>query len=285
MGVLTFFARRFVAGETAADAVAAARRMNQRGIRGILDFLGEHVTSAEDARAAVEEYIRLLDTISAAGVGASISLKASQMGVLVSPDLCLENLSRVAQHAAQSKNTLWLDMEESALTQKTIDVFERLRANYPNVGLCLQAYLVRTGGDLDRLMREPLRVRLCKGAYKEPPEIAYATRRAVDGNYRMLALKLIENMARGTYPAFATHDRSLIQEIISQVRQKGIDPTSFEFEMLYGIENTYLAALSQQGFQAKVYIPYGTHWLPYFMRRLRERKENIYFLMRNIFKV
>jgi len=285
MGVLTFLARRFVAGETAADAVAAARRMNQRGIRGILDFLGEHVTSVEEARTAVEEYIRLLDTISAAGVGASISLKASQMGVLVSSDLCLDNLSRVAQHAAQSKNTVWLDMEESALTQKTIDVFERLRAKYPNVGLCLQAYLVRSGGDLDRLMREPLRVRLCKGAYKEPPEIAYATRRAVDGNYRMLAQKAIENIGRGVYPAFATHDRALIQEILERVHQNNIDPKSFEFEMLYGIENAYLATLSQQGYQAKVYIPYGTHWLHYFMRRLRERKENIYFLMRNIFRM
>src|SRR4029077_18430901 len=202
---------------------------------------------------AVEEYIRLLDTISAAGVGASISLKASQMGVLVSSDLCLDNLSRVAQHAAQSKNTVWLDMEESALTQKTIDVFERLRAKYPNVGLCLQAYLVRSGGDLDRLMREPLRVRLCKGTYKEPPEIAYATRRAVDGNYRMLAQKAIENIGRGVYPAFATHDRALIQEILERVHQNNINPKSFEFEMLYGIENAYLATLSQQGYQAKVY--------------------------------
>jgi proline dehydrogenase len=285
MSLLSFLARRFVAGETVQEAVAAAQRMNQRGVRVILDFLGEHVDSPEEARAAVAEYLRLLDAIHNAQVGASISLKASQMGLLISPDLCLENLLTVSKRAAQLNNIVWIDMEGSALTQKTIDVFERLRAQTPNIGLCLQAYLVRTGGDLDRLLRQPLRVRLCKGAYKEPPEIAYSTRRAVDGNYRMLVQKLLDNTSRDVYPAFATHDRGLIQEILERVRANGIDLKRFEFEMLYGIENAYLESLAHQGYQTQVYIPYGTHWFPYFLRRLRERKENVYFLIRNIFKV
>jgi proline dehydrogenase len=285
MGLLTFFARRFVAGETADHAVTAVRRVNTRGIRGILDFLGEHVTSPDAARAAAAEYRQLLKKIQESGVQASVSLKASQMGLNVSPEVCLENLRAVAHAAGPWGITVWMDMEESALTQKTIEVFEQLRADYPNVGLCLQAYLVRTGGDLDRLMRKPLKVRLCKGAYKEPPSVAYATKRAVDGSYRMLANKLLENIPRGVYPAFATHDRVLIQEILENAKKRGLDLKNFEFEMLFGIENNYLESLAAQGYTAQVYIPYGRNWLPYFMRRLRERKENIYFLMRNLFRL
>jgi proline dehydrogenase len=190
MSVGSFLARRFVAGETALEAVAAAQRMQARGIRSILDYLGEHVSSVEEARAAVAEYLQLLDRIQERAAGASISLKASQMGVLVSQEICLENLMKVAERAAGFNLTMWMDMEGSALTQKTIEVFEQLRNKYPNVGLCLQAYLVRTGGDLDRLMRKPLKVRLCKGAYNEPASIAYTSKRAVDGSFRMLASKI-----------------------------------------------------------------------------------------------
>jgi proline dehydrogenase len=285
MRFLTFLAKRFVAGETAVDAVSAARRVNQRGIRAILDFLGEHVASPQEARAAVVEYLHLLDAIHESKVAASISLKASQMGLLVSPEVCLENLLIIAERAAAFKVTVWMDMEGSALTQKTIEVFERLRAQAPNVGLCLQSYLVRTGGDLDRLMRQPLNVRLCKGAYNEPESIAYTTKRAVDGSYRMMAIKLMENVPRGVYPAFATHDRALIQEILQLAHQKGTDPKRFEFEMLYGVQNKYLETLAAQGYRTQVYIPYGRSWLPYLLRRLRERKENVYFLIRNIFRV
>lgn len=285
MGILTFLGKRFVAGETADDAVAAVRRVNARGIRGIVDYLGEHVSSAEEAKAAVTEYLGLIRVLRDSGVQASISLKASQMGLTVSPELCLDNLKTLAREAATSGHTIWIDMEDSSLTQKTIDVFEQLRAEFPNVGLCLQAYLVRTGGDLDRLMRQPFKVRLCKGAYKESPAVAYAGKRAVDGSYRMLAQKLLESVPRGIYPAFATHDHALIKDILEGVRQKKTDLQGFEFEMLYGIENNYLAELASRGFRTQVYIPYGRQWLPYFMRRLRERKENVYFLMRNIFRM
>ncbi|OGR89469.1 MAG: hypothetical protein A2992_00035 [Elusimicrobia bacterium RIFCSPLOWO2_01_FULL_59_12] len=285
MKLLTFLAKRFVAGETAAEAVAAARRVNARGVGAIIDYLGEHQASPDAARAAVSEYLRLIEAIRESGVPASISLKASQMGLLVSPDVCLENLLTVAQHAGRFGIRVWIDMEGSDLTQKTIDVFERLRPRCENAGICLQAALVRTGSDLDKLMRQPLSVRLCKGAYKEPPSIAYTAKRAVDGSYRMLARKLLEAIPRGAYPAFATHDRALIHEILGAAREKGVDPKQFEFEMLYGIENNYLETLAAQGYQGQVYIPYGTDWFPYFMRRLRERKENVYFLVRNLLRM
>jgi len=282
---LTFMAKRFVAGETAEDAVEVARRMNARKVSVILDFLGEHVATAPEAQTAVEEYLRLLGLIQQAGVKAAVSLKASQMGLLVSLPLCLENLLKVARRAQECGVMVWMDMEGSALTQKTIDVFERLRSQTPNVGLCLQAYLVRTGGDLDRLMRAPLNVRLCKGAYDEPAAIAYRSKKAVDGSYRMLAQKLLESIPRGVYPAFATHDRALINDLLARIREHSVHPDTFEFEMLYGIQTRYLETLAQQGFRAQVYVPYGQKWLPYFMRRLRERKENIYFLIRNIFRM
>jgi proline dehydrogenase len=285
MGVLTFFARRFVAGETAADAVSAAERTRPRHIRAILDFLGEHVNTAEEAHVAVAEYLNLLEKIHERGIDAEVSLKASQMGIMISPEECLKNLLIVAERAATYGITVWMDMEESALTQKTIEVFEQLRARKPNVGICLQAYLVRTGADLERLMRQPLNIRLCKGAYKEPPTIAYGNRRAVDASYRMLATKLLENIPRGVYPAFATHDRMIIYDILRQVKEKGLDAKRFEFEMLYGIENNYLESLAAQGYGAKVYVPYGRNWLPYFTRRLKERKENIYFVLRNLFRM
>jgi proline dehydrogenase len=285
MGLLSFLAGRFVAGETITDAIATVRRVNSRGLSAILDYLGEHVTSSEEAQSAAEEYLLLLQHIKESGVKAAVSLKASQMGLMISQQVCLDNLRRVVQRAESFGLTVWMDMEESALTQKTIDVFEELRNHHANIGLCLQAYLVRTGSDLDRLMRRPLQVRLCKGAYKESPAVAYTTKQAVDGSYRMLAHKLLENVHRGVYPAFATHDRALIEEILRAVRHKLVDSKHFEFEMLYGIENNYLTSLAGQGYGAQVYIPYGRTWLPYFMRRLRERKENVYFLMRNLFRM
>jgi proline dehydrogenase len=284
MSLFTLLARRFVAGETANEAVDAARRANEQGIHAILDYLGEDVSSEADARKASEEYIRLLRLIHERRVRAAVSLKVSQMGILVSRDACVMNLRRVADEAATLGLRVWFDMEGSALTQKTIEVFDVLRSDFKNIGLCLQAYLVRTGGDLDQLMRTPLTVRLCKGAYKESPAIAYASKSAVEGNFRMLTQKVFEQVNRGVYPAFATHDRALIDYLIAFSQEKKIPQESFEFQMLYGIQNQRLAMLAKDGYRTSVYIPYGSHWLPYFIRRLRERKENLYFLMRNVFR-
>lgn len=296
--ILAPLARRFVAGETALDAIEATRRVNARGIKAILDFLGEDVRSAETAAAAAEEYVRLLKLIGERRVDACISLKVSQMGLLISRDLCAQNLARVLKAAEELGNFVWLDMEGSALTQRTINLFEDLRTGYKNIGLCLQAYLVRTGGDLDQLMRKPFTVRLCKGAYKEPPQIAFAAKTAVDGNFRMLIQKVLDHVGAavrhsaggpassvaGVYPAFATHDSRLIDHIVSLAQGKRIAPSLFEFQMLYGIRNALLESLAGQGYRVAAYIPYGTHWFPYFLRRLRERRENVYFLMRNLFQ-
>jgi proline dehydrogenase len=279
-----FLADRFVAGKTAASAVDAAQRMNEKGISAILDYLGEDVASEAQAQAAVEEYLHLLQLIHERRARASVSLKVSQMGILISRDLCVANICRIAEEAAKAGLFVWFDMEGSALTQKTIEVFQTLRQETQNVGLCLQAYLVRTGGDLDQLMRSPLHVRLCKGAYKEPPSLAYASKDSVDANFRMLAQKTLEQTGRGVYPAFATHDGRLIDYLTALSQEKKVSKDQFEFQMLYGIQNQRLAALAKEGYRTNVYIPYGTHWFPYFMRRLRERKENVYFLLRNLFK-
>jgi proline dehydrogenase len=279
-----FLASRFVAGKTAEDAIAVAQTVNAQGMNAILDYLGEDVKSAEAAQRAAEEYVRLMHLIHESKVRAAISLKVSQMGILISRDECLVNLRRIAAEAARLGIFVWLDMEGSSLTQKTIESYEVIHETVVGIGLCLQAYLVRTGGDLDHLMRNPFSVRLCKGAYKEPPHIAYAARAAVDGNFRMLAQKALQLAGRGVYPAFATHDHDLIEYVKKLVREKNVSTDQFEFQMLYGIQNKALQVLAKEGFRTSLYIPYGSHWLPYFIRRLRERKENVYFLMRNVFR-
>ncbi len=279
-----FLASRFVAGKTADLAVTAARRVNAKGIHAILDYLGEDVRSQDDARKAADEYVKLLGLIHEQKVRAAVSLKVSQMGILVSREVCLDNIRRITQEASRLGLFVWFDMEGSALTQKTIEVFDAVRPHFPNVGLCLQAALVRTGGDLDQLMRRPFNVRLCKGAYKETPSIAYANKSAVDGNFRMLIQKVFDQVSKEAYPALATHDEAMIAFAIASAEEKKIPKDAFEFQMLYGIQNQRLLSLAQQGYRTSVYIPYGSHWLPYFIRRLRERKENIYFLLRNVFR-
>lgn len=279
-----FLASRFVAGRQAEDAIAAARRVNAQGIQAILDYLGEDVKSEAGAQAAANEYIELIQKINASGVRAAVSLKVSQMGILLSRDLCLQNLRRIARAAARHSILVWFDMEGSRLTRSTVEVFDELRDEFPGVGLCLQAALARTGSDYDTLAKKPFRVRLCKGAYKEPATVAYQERTAVEGNFRMLIRKMLEQTAHGTYPAFATHDPKLIERVILTASDLNIAKSHFEFQMLYGIQNKRLAGLAQDGYQSSVYIPYGTHWLPYFVRRLRERKENLYFLLRNVFR-
>lgn len=283
--VFKWFAQRFVAGETALEAVTAALRVNGRGMSAIIDFLGEDVFLETQAQAAVDEYLTLLRLIKERNVRAAVSLKVSQMGVLISKDVCAKNLERIAQEADRLGLFIWIDMEGSALTQKTIDAFDELRPRYKAVGLCLQAYLVRTGSDFDQLVRRPLNLRLCKGAYKEPPTVAYASKSAVNGNYRMLLQKTLDHTDRGIYPAFATHDREMIDYILDMTETKKVGKEQFEFQMLYGIQNHWLEALAEKGYRTNVYIPYGTHWLPYFIRRMRERKENVYFLLRNLLRL
>ncbi len=282
--LLAPFARRFIAGTRSDQAVAAALRMNAKGIQAIIDFLGEDVRSPQDVESAVLEYEQVLAQIGERRVRASISVKASQMGILLSQELCENNLRRLAKKAAAVGSFVWMDMEGSALTQKTIEAFEALRSESANCGLCLQAYLVRTGADIERLSKKEFHVRLCKGAYKEPPEISFTGRPAVEGNFRILASKLIDAIPRRVHPAMATHDPLLISDLKKILHQRQATPTQVEFQMLYGIQNTLLVSLAQEGFPASVYIPYGRAWLPYFTRRLRERRENWLFLLKNLHK-
>src|SRR5438132_9103508 len=217
-----FIVNRFVAGTTAQDAIAATRKVNALGMNAILDYLGEDVKTEADAGKAVAEYTRLLGLIHDQKVRAAISLKVSQMGVLVSRELCLANLTKIAQESARLGLFVWLDMEGSNLTQRTIEVFDSLREKFKDVGVCLQAYLVRSGGDFDQLMRRPLNVRLCKGAYKEPATIAYATHAAVEGNFRMLAQKALQQAGHGVYPGFATHEAGLIDYVRTLARERHV---------------------------------------------------------------
>lgn len=282
--LLTPFAKRFVAGETIREVVRAVQEVNVRGMGALIDYLGEDIRTPQASSAGADEYAKLLEQISTHRLQASVSLKVSQMGLLFSQETCLTNIRRLLKRADELKEFIWLDMEGSNLTQKTIEVFDLLRRDFTNIALCLQAYLVRTGGDLDALMRQPLTVRLCKGAYKEPSDIAFARKSAVDGNFRMLIHKAFDRTGEGVYPAFATHDPQLIAFIRQQAAERKIPRDRFEFQMLYGIQNQLLESLAQEGYRTQVYIPYGTAWLPYFLRRLRERRENLYFLMRNVFR-
>lgn len=285
MRLLSFFAKRFVAGETVEQGIHAARAVNARGMGSILDYLGEDVHSSTEAAAAAEEYAALLDAIASATVDSAVSLKASQMGLLISKDVCRANISRVAEQAAKSQRFVWMDMEGSGLTQGTVDVFDELAGKFSNLGLCLQAYLKRTKADVEKLARRPVTIRLCKGAYKESSDVAFTDRREVEASFRELSKDLLKRTSQGVYPAFATHDPAMIDFVVKTAQEGEVGKESFEFQMLYGIRNGLLEDLAKKGFRTRVYIPYGTTWLPYFLRRLRERKENVYFLMRNLFRL
>ena len=246
MRLLNILTRHFVAGETAEAAIDAARRANSRGMAAILDYLGEDVSSAQDAKSVSDEYMRLLERIHDGEINASVSLKVSQMGILISREECVRNLRRVAETAARLGLLIWLDMEGSFLTQKIIEMFDLLHPDFPNLGLCLQSHLVRTGGDLDRLLRLPsrqaecpLHVRLCKGAYREPSTIAYTAPSALEGNYRMLVQKILDPSARGIEPAFATHDRALIDFIIGVAREKKSRPANSSFKCFTGFKTGF----------------------------------------------
>jgi len=277
--------RRFVAGETLEDAVEAVRRLNEAGIEATLDFLGENTRSAAEAQACADEYVRLLDRIAVEGLRSHASLKITQMGLDLDEGLCLENLHRVLERARGHGNFLRLDMEGSAYTDRTLRVFERLRDGYEKVGPVLQAYLYRTAGDLERLLTRPVNVRLCKGAYREPPSIAWPRRREVDLNYLRLAERLLAVAGEGrAFAALATHDPRIQRWARRHTRRHNLDGGRFEFQMLYGVRRDLQHRLVRQGFKVRVYVSYGTHWYPYFMRRLAERPANVLFVLRHLLR-
>lgn len=278
MKALTFLARRFVAGETAADAVAVGQRLHERGIRATFDLLGEDVLDREAARRCAEANKDLLRAIPAA-VERNISIKLSMMGLDISQDFCLEQTAGILDVARKLGGFVRLDMEGSKHTQRTLDAFRRLRADYDNVGIVLQAYLHRTEDDVKEAIARGDRVRLCKGAYREAADIAWVDMAEIRANYRKCARLLLD---RGNYPAIATHDESLVQDVLGYAKEASISPERFEFQMLYGLRPKRWESLVKAGQRMRVYVPYGTHWFPYFYRRLRERKENVFFVLRSL---
>jgi len=275
-------AARFVAGMTVDEAVAACQRVNAEGIAVSLDSLGESVTAENEARAAAEIYYRLLDAIAAKKLNANVSLKLTQMGMDIAPALAENIVAGVVGHAASLAGFVRIDMEGSEYTEATIAMTERLHSEFPaTVGTVLQASLYRTEADTERLLAEGIRIRLCKGAYKEGPQVAFAAKADVDRNY----VKLMKRMATsGVFCGIATHDEAIVDEMTRFVAEQGIAKSAFEFQMLYGVRRDLQRKLARAGFGVRVYIPFGTAWYPYFMRRLAERPANVIFLAKNFFR-
>lgn len=316
--------RRFVAGETMEEAVALVRQLNAANVLTTLDHLGESVTSPDEARRAKDDYLRALDAIAANGLLSHVSVKLTHMGLDLDPELCLDNMRQILGRARDLHNLVRIDMEDSTRTQLTLNLFKTLREEFDNVGIVIQACLYRSEADMRELYAMGARVRLCKGAYKEPPDIAFPAKKDTDANYLKLAelylppngasstaaaspalmvspsslgadsafgSSLMPPYAGGLIPssliphlALATHDERIINWAKEYIRAKQIPYDHFEFQMLYGIRSDLQRQLAAQGYPVRVYIPYGSHWYPYFMRRLAERPANVIFLVSNLFK-
>jgi proline dehydrogenase len=278
---------RFVAGMTIEDAVAACERVNREGIAVSLDSLGESVTTETQARASADIYHQLLDLIEQCSLNANVSVKLSQIGMDFDPQLAEKIVGEMVEHAAAAHSFVRIDMEGSPYTEATIAITERLAARFPgSVGTVLQAYLYRTEADAERLLAQGIRIRLCKGAYKEPPSLAFPAKADVDTNYVKLMQRLATFAQNGTgvFCGIATHDEAIVETMRTFVREHSVAKSAFEFQMLYGIRRDLQRRLVAEGFGVRVYIPFGPEWYPYFMRRLAERPANLLFLAKNFFK-
>jgi len=274
------FARRFIAGETIDEAIAAARAVESAGMAQTLDLLGESVATMSEADTATRNYLAVVDRIVQAGIGRNISLKLTQLGLTIDRATCVDNLRRILDEAAAHEFFVRIDMENSPFTQVTIDVFETMwQQGYRNVGVVLQSCLPRSMRDVKRMNELGARVRIVKGAYKEPRAVAYQEKEQVDAAFVEITKLLLSS---GTYPAIATHDPAMIAAARAHGAQHGITPDRFEFQMLYGIRRDLQAQLVAEGFRMRVYIPFGREWFPYFMRRLGERPANVGFVVRGI---
>jgi proline dehydrogenase len=282
-GLARRFASRFVAGETVESAVAALRDLNAAGLSASLDLLGESVQHAEEARQARDTYLETLDRIRAAGADANVSVKLTQMGLDIDEALCVANLRAIIAKAKAHKSFVRIDMEQSTYTEKTLQLFaDTFHPEFDGaVGVVLQSYLRRTANDVEAMIALRARVRLCKGAYKEPESVAFPDKRDVDANYVTCMERLLEH---GHYPGIATHDEKIIAHAKAFTQIKGIAPARYEFQMLYGVRRDLQHALRREGYNVRVYVPFGTHWYPYLMRRLAERPANIVFIVGNVLK-
>lgn len=274
----------FMPGERLEDAMAAAAQQQALGIAAILTRLGENVTRAEEADEVTRHYLDALDRIQAGGLDAQISVKPTQLGLDLDRDLCYRNLQRLVDRAAERGNFVWIDMESSPYVDRTLDLFRRTRARSSRVGIAIQAYLYRTEKDLESLLPLGSAVRLVKGAYLEPPQVAFPKRADVDANYYRLACRLLGDEARhaGTLVHFATHDTALIDRLHSCIAGQNVPATAYEFAMLYGIQRPLQLRLAQSGRHVRVLISYGEFWFPWYMRRLAERPANVWFVLKNL---
>ena len=282
-GLAKRFASRFVAGETLDDALDAVRALNARGIRASLDLLGESVTNEREARGTRDAYIEILSRIHAQRLDANVSVKLTAMGLDISEELCVSLMQDVLARAQQYNTFVRVDMESSEYTDRTLHLFEhRLYPHYRgHVGIVLQSYLYRTFTDVEYAVKLGCRVRLCKGAYKEPASVAYAEKKDVDANY----VKCLHALLRdGNFPGIATHDPAMINEAKRFARENDIAASRFEFQMLYGVRRDLQDRLVREGYGMRVYVPFGTQWYPYLMRRLAERPANVAFITGNVLR-
>ena len=274
-------ANRFVAGETIDTALAAVAELNAQGLSATLDHLGENVSTEAEAAAARDVCLEMLDRIDQRRLNSHISVKLTQLGLDLSVDLCRKNLESLLERAGRYTSFVRVDMEGSPYTQRTLDMVCDLHQRYENIGAVVQAYLRSTEKDVERLLAAKIRIRLCKGAYQEPAEVAFQEKAEVDRNYVKLAQRLLES---GIYHGIATHDEHIIRAVEEHARSRGIAQTSFEFQMLYGIRRDLQRQLRRDGWGMRVYIPFGSHWFPYLVRRLAERPANLFFIVRNLFR-
>jgi proline dehydrogenase len=277
------FASRFVAGETLETALTAVKQLNSKGITATLDLLGESVRNEEEARESARAYLEMLDRIKEQRLNANVSVKLTAMGLDISEDLCVSNMQNIIERARDYESFVRLDMEGSAYTQKTLELFyERLYPSYRgNVGIVLQSYLYRTYSDVMDANKASARVRLCKGAYKEPATVAYPEKKDVDDSYLRCMRSLLKE---GHYPGIATHDEAMVDATKRFARENDIRTDQFEFQMLYGVRRDLQDKLVSEGYRMRVYVPFGTQWYPYLMRRLAERPANVAFITGNIVK-
>ena len=276
-------ASRFVAGETIDEAMSTVRDLNASNLSASLDLLGESVLHAEEAQRACRTYLDLLERIHSAKANANVSVKLTQMGMDIDEQLCVSNMRAIIGQAKQYDSFVRIDMEQSSYTAKTLQLFtDALHPEFGNAaGVVLQSYLRRTAADVDAMIALRARVRLCKGAYQEPEDVAFPKKSDVDANYIACMERLLE---RGNYPGVATHDVKIIDHAKAFAKQQGISTERFEFQMLYGVRRDLQYRLRREGYNMRVYVPFGTHWYPYLMRRLAERPANIAFITANILK-
>jgi proline dehydrogenase len=281
-GLSTGFARRFVAGDSLDDAIRVIRGLNRSGMMASLDYLGESVRDAQEARDAVHHYLQTLDAIRDTEIQCNISVKLTQLGLDIDESIAEDNMHKIVGRAQQLRNFVRIDMESSAYTERTLQMFKRLHREFGNsVGPVIQSYLYRSMDDVVDLLPLQPNIRLCKGAYKEPGDVAFPAKADVDRNYIALLEKLL---LRGGYTGIATHDEAIIRHAKRFIRENHIAQDRFEFQMLYGVWRELQSAIAREGSKMRVYVPYGSQWCPYFMRRMAERPANFWFVVKNLFR-